>query len=97
VPGREGFFFPFLSALSLSSLLFFFEERKQKNPLQARNPSFSPFFFARRMRPCTCFVSTPIDLPNSLMTGVCFEFFFPEEVVELLGEEEEEEEKVPLS
>ena len=51
---------------SLSSLLF----ENKKNRSQARNPSFSPFFFARRIRPCTCFVSTPIDLPNSLMTGV---------------------------
>jgi hypothetical protein len=34
----------------------------------ARNPSFSPFFFASRINPCLCFASAPIDLQNSPMT-----------------------------
>lgn len=37
--------------------------------LQARKPSFSPFFFARRISPCTCLLSAPSCLQNSLMTA----------------------------
>lgn len=36
--------------------------------LHARNPSISPFFFARRINPCLCFVSAPTDLQNSVIT-----------------------------
>ena len=38
-------------------------------PSYDKNPSFSPFCFARRMRPCTCLLSTPTFLPKSLMTA----------------------------
>ena len=38
------------------------------DPCQARNPSFSPFFLARRMSPCRCLESAPMVLQNSVMT-----------------------------
>lgn len=37
----------------------------------ARNPSFSPFFFANLINPCFCFASAPIDLQNSPITCEC--------------------------
>eukprot|EP00879_Flechtneria_rotunda_P020935 GHRR01022044.1.p1 GENE.GHRR01022044.1~~GHRR01022044.1.p1 ORF type:complete len:168 (-),score=4.91 GHRR01022044.1:106-609(-) len=46
-------------------------------PIQARNPSFSPFNFARRMTPCTCLLSTPICLQKSLITCECTEIALP--------------------
>ena len=39
----------------------------------ARNPSLSPFFLARRINPCLCLASAPIDLQNSVITWKTFE------------------------
>jgi len=36
--------------------------------VHARNPNFSPFFFANLINPCLCFASAPIDLQNSPIT-----------------------------
>lgn len=45
--------------------------------LYARKPSFSPFFFANRISPCTCLPSAPSCLQKSLMTWECREMAFP--------------------
>ncbi len=47
------------------------------NVTYAKNPSHSPFFFAKRIRPCACFVCTPICLQKSLMIWECREIALP--------------------
>ena len=43
--------------------------RQRVHSFYARNPSFSPFFFASLITPCTCLLSTPNCLQKSLMTA----------------------------
>ena len=51
--------------------------RSCDDEIQARNPSHSPFFFASLIKPCACFVCTPICLQKSLMTWEWSEMAFP--------------------
>lgn len=43
----------------------------------AKNPNFSPFFLAKRIKACLCLASAPIDLQNSVITCECKAMAFP--------------------